>query len=176
MSGFGGDLTDYGQTGSLFLKNIEATYKSPRTQLEQQTQDVDLTDMTYSEILALVPQNWHNEESNYWSDEEEIHFTCKDGQTNAYVKQGTDEEVEEVFGRQEISALVWKIATDDNHIQFKAGGKVKAKGAEWFVLKVIQQDTTGTYANRYFAMDVSPENDKLRYIGLKTLVCVGGDI
>ena len=172
--GFGGDLTNFGQTGSMVLKNLQATYKTPKTQLEQQTQETDISSLTYAQILALVPSNWHDEESDYWSEAEELPFNCRDGQTNAYVKRGTDEEVEEIFDRQEASVLVWHIATDDNHIEFKAGGKVKAKGAEWFVLKVIQQDTTGTYANRYNAMDTSPNNDRLRRIGVKTLICVGG--
>jgi len=172
--GFGGDLTDFGQTGSMVLKNLEATYKRPKTQLEQKTQDTDISSLTYAEILELVPSNWHDEESDYWSNTDEEDFDCRDGQTNAYVKRGTDEELEEVFGRQEVSALVWHIATDDNHIHFLAGGKVRAKGAEWFVLKVIQQDTTGTYANRYNAMDTSPDNERLRLIGVKTLICVGG--
>lgn len=174
MGGFGGNLTDFGQTGSMVLKNLQAIYKAPKTQLEQQTQETDISSLTYAEILALVPQNWHDEESDYWANAEEEHFNCRDGQTNAYVKRGTDEELEEVFDRQEASVIVWNIATDDNHIEFVAGSKVKAKGIEWFVLKVIQQDTTGTYANRYNAMDTSPSNIRLRRIGVKTLICVGG--
>ncbi len=174
MGSFGGDLTDFGQTGSMVLKNLQATYKAPKTQLEQQTQETDISSLTYAEILALVPSNWHDEESDYWESANEEHFNCRDGQTNAYVKRGTDEEVEEIFDRQEASVLVWHIASDDNHIDFKAGAKVKAKGVEWFVLKVIQQDTTSTYANRYNAMDTSPDNIRLRRIGVKTLICVGG--
>ena len=174
MGGFGGDLTNFGQTGSMVLKNIEAIYKSPKTQLEQKTQEIDISSLTYAEILALVPQNWHDEESDYWTENEGLNFNCRDGQTNSYVKRGTDEEVEEIFDRQEASVIVWHIATDDNHIEFLAGGKVKAKGVEWFVLKVIQQDSTGTYANRYNAMDTSPDNIRLRRIGVKTLICVGG--
>ena len=174
MGGYGGNLTDFGQTGSMVLKNLEALYRSPKTQLEQQTQDVNISSLTYAQILALVPTNWHDEESDYWSENEGEHFNCRDGQTNSYVKRGTDEEVEEVFDRQELTAIVWHIATDDNHIEFLAGGKIKAKGIDWFVLKVIQQDSTGTYANRYNAMDTSPSNKRLRRIGVKTLVCVGG--
>ena len=169
-----GDLTNYGQTGSMVLKNLQATYKRPKTQLEQKEENVDISSLTYEEILALVPRNWHDEQSDYWAESELLHFSCRDGQTNSYVKRGTDEEVEEVFDRQETSAIVWHIATDDNHIDFLAGGKVKAKGIDWFVLKVIQQDSTGTYANRYHAMDASPDNIRLRKIGVKTLVCVGG--
>jgi len=172
--GYGGDLTDFGQTGSMVLKNLEALYRSPKTQLEQKDQEVDISTSTYAEILALVPKNWHDEKSDYWADNEALPFNCRDGQTNSYVKRGTDEEVEEVFDRQIASTVVWHIATDDNHIDFLAGGKVQAKGVEWFVLKVIQQDSTGTYANRYNAMDTSPDNKRLRRIGVKTLVCVGG--
>ena len=167
MAGKAGDLTNFGQTGSMVLKNLQATYRSPKTQLEQQMQEVDISSLTYAEILALVPQNWHDAESDYWTEAEALHFNCRDGQTNSYVKRGTDEEVEEIFDRQEASVLVWHIATDDNHVEFVAGGKVKAKGIEWFVLKVIQQDSTGTYANRYNAMDTSPKNIRLRRIGVK---------
>jgi hypothetical protein len=174
MGKFGGDLTDYGQTGSLYLKNLQATYKRPKNELELQDKDIDINAMTFAEIQALIPDNWHNEKSDYWSEQDEEYFYCKDGQTNAYVKRGTDEEVEEFFDRQETTVLVWHIATDDNHIKFLAGGKVRAKGIDWLILKVIQQDSTGTYANRYFSMDTSPDNDRLRKLGLKTLVCVGG--
>ena len=89
MGSFGGDLTDYGQTGSMVLKNIQATYKAPKTQLEQQTQETDISSLTFAEILALVPTNWHDEESDYWSENESEPFNCRDGQTNSYVKRGT---------------------------------------------------------------------------------------
>lgn len=176
MAKYGGDLTDFGQTGSLFLKNLDAIYIRPKNQLEQKYQEVDISSMTYAEVLALVPKNWHDNKSDYWEETSEEYFYCKDGQTNAYVKRGTDEQLEEVFDRQETTVLMWNIATDDNHIKFLAGGKVIAKGTEWFILKVIQQDSTGTYSNRYNAMDTSPDNERLREIGLKTLVCIGGAI
>jgi hypothetical protein len=175
MGKFGGDLTDFGQTGSLYLKNLEAFYKRPKNQLELQDKDFDLSTMTFAQIQALVPKNWHDDnDGDYWATQEEEHFYCKDGQTNAYVKRGTDEEVQEYFDRQETTVLVWHIATDDNHVKFLAGGKVKAKGIDWFILKVVQQDSTGTYANRFNAMDTSPDNERLRQVGLKTLICIGG--
>ncbi|MDY0277917.1 MAG: hypothetical protein RBQ97_07515 [Acholeplasma sp.] len=174
MGKFGGDLTDFGQTGSLYLKNLEAIYKRPKNQLELVDKDVNVEELSFNELLALVPDNFHDDNSDYWEKEAEVGFNCKDGQTNAYVKRGTDEETEEFFDRQVTTTLVWHITTDDNHVKFLAGGKVKAKGIDWFILKVVQQDSTGTYANRFNAMDTSPDNDRLRQIGLKTLICIGG--
>lgn len=174
MKKYGGDLTNYGRTGSLYLKDIEATYKRPKNQIELQDKDLDLNDMTYEQIMALVPENWHDEKSDYWDETPPVPFSCKDGQTNAYVKRGTDEEVDEYFDREETKVLVWHIATDDNHVKFVAGGKIRAKGIDWYVAKVIQQDSTGSYANRYKAMDTNPDNDELRHIGLKTMMCIGG--
>jgi len=174
MKKYGGDLTDFGQTGSLYLKNLNATYKRPKSQLDLQDRDIDLSTMTYAQIMALVPENWHDDTSDYWSTVDEEHFYCKDGQTNAYVKRGTDEEVEQYFDREETTILIWHIATDDNQAKFLSGGKVRAKGVDWFVLKVIQQDSTGTYANKYNAMNTSADNERLRHLGLKTMICIGG--
>lgn len=174
MKKYGGDLTDYGRTGSLYGKDIEATYKRPKNQIEMQDTDINLNDMTYEQIMALVPENWHDEKSDYWDDTPPVPFSCKDGQTNAYVKRGTDEEVDEYMNREETKVLVWHIATDDNHIRLMSGGKIRAKGIDWFVVKVIQQDSTGSYANRYKSMDTNPDNEELRHLGLKTMMCIGG--
>lgn len=179
MKKYGGDLTNYGQTGSLHLKNIGAYYKAPKTQVEFQEmleydENMNIANMSYEEIMSLIPENWHDESGDYWADIPEQFFNAKDGQTNAYVKRGTDEEVEEYFEREETTVYSWHIATDENHINFVSGGKVRAKGIDWFILKVIQQDSTGTYANKYFAMDTNPNNERLKQMGLKTLVCIGG--
>ena len=174
MGKYGGDLTDYGQTGSLFLKNLEATYKRPKNEFETQHKEIDIDALSFEEIQSLVPDNWHDDSSDFWPQQEEVFFNCKDGQTNAYVKRGTDEQVEEYMDRQETSVLVWHVATDNNHVKFLAGGKVRVKGADWFILKVIQQDSAATYANRYFAMTTDKDNDRLRLLGLKTLVLIGG--
>ena len=174
MKAYGGNLTDYGRTNSLYLKNLEASYRRPKNQLELKDDVTSITSMSWNDIMSLVPDNWHDDSSDYWATATEEHFYCKDGQTNAYVKRGTDEEVEQIFDRQEASVLEWHIATDDNHVRFLAGGKIRAKGADWFVLKVIQQDSTGTNANKYNAMDTNKDNEDLRFLGLKTMVCVGG--
>ncbi len=171
---YGGDLTNYGQTGSLYLKNLSAIYKAPKNQLELQENQIDLSNISYEELLNLVPKNWHDDESDYWEQTSEQHFYCKDGQTNAYVKRGTDQEIEEYFDREETTIYTWNIMTDDNHIDFRAGAKVRVKGIDWFVVKIIQQDSTSTFANKYYALDASPDNERLRFMGLKTLICIGG--
>jgi len=172
MSRYGGDLTDYGQTSSIVGKNIEALYRSPKEEQQFANDLDDFETMSASQLLALIPANWHDDTSaDYWQDEV-IPFTGKDGQTNSYVKRGMDDELAEYGDRSQTNKFAWYFATDDNHIHFMAGGKVYTRGKEWFVIKVITQDSTLTMQNRYNAMDTNPKNTRLQQMGLKTLVLV----
>ena len=172
MGSFGGDLTNYGQTNTLHGKNIEALYRAPKTELEVKEELSDLENMSMEDLMNLIPKNWFEEKTDdYWEDNY-THFTGKDGQTNAYVKQGADNEVVEYLDRQQTTEYIWKFATDDNHIHFKGGAKIQARGREWFVLKVISQDGTSTMTNKYNAMDTGPYNERLLRMGLKTLVLI----
>ena len=170
MGGFGGDLTDYGQTTSLEGKNIGANYRAPKEEFEL-SQDIEEFS-SLQDLLDVLPQNWFEENNDdNWVDDLEF-FWGKDGQTNAYVKQGLDDELVEVLPRQQTDRMTWRFATDDNHVDFKGGGKVYAKGREWFIVKVITQDTTSTIPNKYNSMDTSPNNKRLLRYGLKTLVLI----
>ena len=172
MSKYVGDLTDFGQTNSLFGKNLEADYRKPKEELELAEDLPDFNDMSIDELKALVPENWHDDsDTDYWEDRL-YHFDGKDGQTNAYVKRGLDDEETEILERQQTNIFTWHFSTDDNHIRFLAGGKIYAKGREWFLLKVISQDSTSSTTNKYEAMDTSPYNKQLLQFGFKILVLV----
>jgi len=174
MSDFSGDLTNFGQTSSLQGKNILAHYRGQKEgqALADSLGDFDEANMSLDDLLALVPTNWHDDTDNdYWQDER-IPFWGKDGQTNAYVKRGVDDENVEILDRQQTNKYTWHFATDDNHIHFLSGGKIYAKGREWFILKVIAQDSTSSTTNKYNAMDTSPDNKRLLQFGLKTLILV----
>lgn len=172
MSGFGGNLTDYGQTTSMFGKNIKAFYRAPKQEQQFADSIEDFDTLTAQQILDLIPTNWNNDtSSDYWQDEL-VPFWGKDGQTNAYVKRGVDDEIVDYLDRQQTNKLTWHFATDDNHLRFLAGGKVYARGREWFVLKVITQDSTSSMANKYNAMDTNPYDTRLLQMGLKTLILV----
>lgn len=170
MGGWGGDLTNFGQTTSMVGKNIEAFYRSPKQEQHFANDLENFDEMSVTELLALIPANWHDDTStDYWEDEK-IPFTGKDGQTNAYVKRGVDDEVVDYGDRAQTNKFTWQFATDDNHIHFMAGGKVYVRGREWFLIKVITQDSTLTMQNKYNAMDTNPYNKRLQQLGLKTLV------
>jgi len=172
MPGFGGDLTDYGQTNSLFGKNIEAYYRAPKKEMQLADKLENFEEMSAEELLALIPKNWHDDSNlDYWT-EEKIPFSGKDGQTNAYVKRGVDDETLEYFDRQQTNKYTWLFATDDNHIHFVSGGKIYTRGREWFLIKIITQDSTSSTVNKYNAMNTSPDNKRLLQFGLKTLVLV----
>lgn len=172
MGKYGGDLTDYGQTSSMVGKNIDAFYRAPKEEQQFADELENFEEMSLDELKALIPENWHDDTSaDYWQDER-VYFSGKDGQTNAYVKRGVDDEIVEYGDRQQVNKFTWYFATDDNHIHFKAGAKVYAKGREWYLLKVITQDSTLTMMNKYNAMDTSPYNERLLRMGLKTLVLV----
>lgn len=172
MGGFGGNLTDLGQTGSLYGKNLEAFYRAPKEELELSNEIENFSDMSMQDLLDLIPENWYEENNqDYWEDDLQ-HFSGKDGQTNAYVKQGVDDEITEIAPRYQTNKYVWQFATDDNDIYFKSGGKIYARGREWFIIKVIAQDSTSTTTNKYNAMDTSPYNKRLLQFGFKTLVLV----
>lgn len=172
MGKYGGDLTNFGQTNTLYGKNIEALYRAPKEELDFKDDLEDLEAKSISSLKEMIPDNWFEENnSDYWEDNY-THFTGKDGQTNAYVKQGIDSEIIEVLDRQQTNQYIWKFATDDNHLYFKAGGKIQARGREWFLLKVITQDGTSSTTNKYNAMDTSPYNTRLLQMGLKLLVLI----
>jgi hypothetical protein len=172
MSKYGGDLTDYGQTSSMVGKNIEAFYRGPKEEQQFANDLENFEEMSVADLLALIPANWHDDtSSDYWQDEL-IPFSGKDGQTNAYVKRGVDDEITEYGDRQQTNQFTWKFATDDNHIHFMAGAKIYIRGREWFLIKVITQDSTLTMQNKYNAMDTNPKNTRLLQMGLKTLVLV----
>lgn len=172
MKKYGGDLTDYGQTSGMFLKNIDALYRAPKKEQDFTSQIENFEDMSLNDLLALVPENWHdNEDNDYWEGQK-IAFSGKDGQTNAYVKRGVDDEIEEALPRFQYNQYAWYFATDDNHTRFLSGGKVWAKGREWLIIKVINQDTTATIQNKYYAMDTDPYDERMLQMGVKTLVLV----
>lgn len=170
MSKFSGDLTDYGQTNSLYGKNIQAYYRAPKNEQDFSDELEDFPNMSMEELLALVPENWHDDSNEEYWENEKTPFNGKDGQTNAYVKRGLDDNIEEYADREQTNKYTWHFATDENHVHFFAGGKVYARGKEWFVLKVISRDTTGTITNKYEAMDTDPYNERLQRFGEKTLV------
>jgi hypothetical protein len=166
------DLTNYGLTGSFYLKNLDAKYLAPIKPYELEKEIDNIDNLSLNEMLDLIPKDWvNNKSTTYWETGRPISFSYKDGQTNAYVKRGEDEDVDELLAREETQKYVWQIATDDPII-FKAGGKVIANGREYFILKVIVQQSTGTYQNKFFAMDTSPENKRTQVMGLKTLVLI----
>jgi hypothetical protein len=172
MSKYSGDLTDFGQTSSLQGKSIEAYYRGPKEEQQFADELENFEELSLNELKALIPTNWHDDTSaDYWLDERK-HFWGKDGQTNAYVKRGVDDVDVEILDRQQTNKYSWFFATDDNHIHFLAGGKIYARGREWFVLKVITQDSTSSTVNKYNSMNTDPDSKRLLQFGLKTLVLV----
>lgn len=167
---YGGDLTNKALTGTLHEKNISAFYIEPKKEWEFEKEVADFSNMSVNEILEQIPKNWKdNSDRSYWKTREKIFFSAKDGQTNAYVKRGVDEILDEYMDRQETQRNTWQIATDDP-IDFRPGGKVIVLGKEYFILKVIIMQTIGTYQNKFMAMDTHPENSRGRLIGVKTLI------
>lgn len=167
---YGGNLTNFTLSGSLHGKNISAFYLEPKEEWQFENEIPNFNELSVNDLLNLIPKNWHdNGNKSYWKTTDRQFFSAKDGQTNAYVKRGVDEELDEFMDRQEVQRNTWQIATDDP-IVFRAGGKVIVMGKEYFVLKVILQQSTGTYQNKFNAMDTHPENDRLMLVGVKTLV------
>lgn len=167
---YGGDLTNIALTGTLVYKNLDAEYLEPKQPWEFEKELPDYKNMSVNELLEHTPKNWKdNKNESYWKNTNRQKFSAKDGQTNAYVKRGVDEDVYEYLDREFTRRTTWQIATDDP-INFIAGGKVIVGGREYFILKVILQQSTGTYQNKFFAMDTSPDNERIQLIGLKTLV------
>lgn len=174
MGGFGGDLTDFGQTNALVLKNIDAKYRAPKNArlFGMAIEEAEVTSI--SQLIARIPQNYIDEQTlvtgDKWLDDFEW-FSGKDGQTNAYVKRGLDVELVEVADGTETPVFAWHFATDDTHIDFQVGGKVYTMGREWTCIKIITQFSRGTTSNKFYAME-TVENDFAQRIGIRTLVLV----
>ena len=169
---YGGNLTLYALQGGMVNKNIKAKYRKPKQEWEIQQQLPNYKSMSINALKQRIPKNWFNDTSNdYWEDNVET-FWGKDGQTNAYVKTGLDDEIMEYVDREENHEFIWRIQTDDAHVDFKSGGKIYAMGREWFIMKVIVMVNNATYQNKFYAMDTDNSNPLLRKIGVKLLVLV----
>ena len=174
MGGFGGDLTDFGQTNALVLKNIDAKYRAPKNARLFGLAIEDAEVKSIAELIARIPQNYIKEQTTVTGDKWEDGFewfSGKDGQTNAYVKRGMDYELVEVADGTETPVVTWHFATDDTHVDFMVGGKVYTMNREWTVMKIITQFSRGTTSNKFYAM-TTVDNDLARRIGVKTLVLV----
>lgn len=174
MGGFGGNLTNRGQTNSLFSKNIDAKYRAPKNArlfgLELEASEP----LSISELLSRIPENYIEEQiatpSDKWIDNYET-FSGKDGQTNAYVKRGMDFELTEVADGNETVVVVWHFTTDDTHVHFQVGGKIYTTGREWTILKIINQFSRGTATNKFFGMNTM-DNKDIQQMGYQTFVMV----
>lgn len=169
---YSGDLTRRALTGTMHNKNIKCEYRKPKQVWEIKEQAPNYKGMSVDGLKALIPQNWFDDTSDSYWEESLQTFWGKDGQSNAYVKSGLDDEVMEYFDREENHEYIWRVQTDDAHIDFKSGGKVLAMGREWFIMKVIIMANTGTYQNKFYAMNTSNNNPLLKNIGIKLLVLV----
>lgn len=174
MGGFGGNLTNRGLTGSLLLKNIEGLYIPPKTEFELEKTFPNFKEMSIQDIKNSLPKNWTEYSGNvdYWDKQEPQHFTAKDGQTNAYVKSGIDEEVIEYLDREETQENTWQIQTDDTHLKFVAGGKIIIGNREYFLAKVVSMQQTSTYQNKLYAMNTGARTDNFKKVGVKLLILV----
>ncbi len=174
MGGYGGDLTNRGQTNSMFSKNIDAKYRAPKDARLFGLSLEASEPLSIAELLARIPVNYLEEQSSVtadkWQESFEI-FSGKDGQTNAYVKRGMDFELVEVADGYETVVVVWHFMTDDTHIEFQPGSKVYTAGREWTVMKIINQYTPGTVTNKFFAMQTM-DNERVQQLGYKILVMV----
>lgn len=174
MGGFGGDLTNFGQTNALVLKNIDAKYRAPKDARLFGIQIEDSIPMSIAELISRIPEDYVKEQTmvtgDRWNDAFEW-FSGKDGQTNAYVKRGLDFELVEVANGNEVVVTVWHFATDDTHIEFMVNGKVYTMGREWTIMKIINQYSRGTVANKLYGMNTIDNVDAQR-IGIKILVLV----
>ena len=90
-----GDLTHRALTGTMHNKNIKCQYRKPKQAWEIQEQAPNYKSLSVDELKALIPQNWFDDTSNSYWEENLQTFWGKDGQSNAYVKSGLDDEIME---------------------------------------------------------------------------------
>lgn len=156
--------------GTMHNKNIKCQYRKPKQEWQLKEEAPDFANMSIDDLKLTQPTNWFDDNNkDYWEDGLQT-FWGKDGQSNAYVKAGLDDEVEQLFDREENRTYLWRLQTDDGHVDFKSGGKIYALGREWFIMKVIILANTGTYQNKFYAMNTINNNPLLKNIGVKLLI------
>lgn len=136
-----------------FLERLVAEYTAPKVERDIVASLPNFRDMTTEQIEQYYEnQQLFTDNINKNYIEENTHnFYCKDGTTNVYAKRGFDTEIDEVLDRQLIEKQNWRLETTNTNIDFKAGGRVVIGDRSFYIIKVVNQMSTQTTQNKFYA-------------------------
>lgn len=154
-----------------FLQNILAYYLEPKHEVDIVDTIPNFRNMTTKQIQEYYDDRelFTGEENMEYVSKHKKPFYCKDGTTNVYTKRGFDVEIDEILDRQLIEKQVWRLQTTNTSINFKSGGRIYVGDKKFTIIKVINQISTETVQNKFFARRNMENWTKL---GIKLLVLV----
>lgn len=161
------DLT-FAYGNKSFNMNLKCYYREPKKTLDFRETFPRFNSMSVKQIKEYVPKNYNDNGEDFWYDEKHI-FWGKDGTSNAYVKRGLDDEEIEYFDRALAQGQSWRLETNNQNIDFKAGGKISAGGRDWIIIKVINQQATQTVQNQFWWQDT---NKNIAKQGIKMFIMI----
>ena len=154
-----------------FLQNIVAEYTAPKEEKDIVDSLPNFRDMTTEQIEEYYEglQLFTDDSNMNYIEENTYKFYCKDGTTNVYTKRGFDIEIDEILDRQLIEKQTWRTQTTNTSIDFKAGGRVVIGNRRFIIIKVVNQISTETIQNKFYARRNMKGFTKL---GIKLLILV----
>lgn len=154
-----------------FLQNQLGYYLAPKEEVDIVKNIPNFRDMTTKQIQDYYDkrQLFTDENNKEFIDEYKKPFYCKDGTTNVYTKRGFDIEIDEILDRQLVEKQMWRLQTTNTSIDFKAGGRIYVGDRKFTIIKVINQISTETVQNKFYARRNMENWNKL---GIKLLVLV----
>lgn len=136
-----------------FLQNILAYYLEPKQEVDIVNDVPNFRNMTTKQIQDYYEKRelFTSEDNMDYISKEKRPFYCKDGTTNVYTKRGFDIEIDEILDRQLIEIQMWRLQTTNTSIDFKSGGRIYVGEKVFTIIKVINQISTETVQNKFFA-------------------------
>lgn len=154
-----------------FLQNQLGYYLEPKEEVDIVESIPNWRNMTTKQVQEYYEsrQLFTSEDNMDYIKKHRVPFYCKDGTTNVYTKRGFDIDITELLDRQLTEKQTWRLQTTNTSIDFKAGGRIYVGNRKFIIIKVINQISTETVQNKYYARRNMDDWTKL---GIKLLVLV----
>lgn len=150
-------------------QTLRATYYAPKSRRDIEEQFEDFTNLSPTQIKEYYSSNFMNEHRGDFVEQEGIPFKYKDGTEDVYVKSGYESDLFEYMERNMMDKRKYRIITDNSHVDFMAGGRVKIDDILFEIVKVIAM-TSDVSTQNYFRNKKGIQNAQQRAPKLLALI------
>lgn len=130
-------------------QTLRAIYYAPKSRRDIEDQFEDFTSLSPKQIKEYYSNNFINEHRGDFIEEEGTPFKYKDGTEDVYVKSGYESDLFEYMERNMMDKKKYRIITDNTHVDFMAGGRVKIDGVFFEIIKVISMTSDVSTQNSF---------------------------